>query len=293
MSQNQFQRIALIAKPDDDEKLMPTLRRLHAFLSAREIQAYCDLRAAELLGRTDGLSLVELAQRSQLAIVVGGDGTLLSSARQLVDANVPLLGVNLGRLGFLTDISPDDMLNILQAILQGDYQQDERFLLSCQIGDQAAQLALNDVVLHKWNIARMIEFETRVNGSFVDTQRSDGVIISTPTGSTAYALSVGGPLMSPDLDAILLAPICPHTLSNRPMAVRGDSEIVISVRGKTDPQHVRVTCDGQVSSCLMPGDKIRIWKYPSPVCLLHPAGQDHFDILRAKLGWGGKTYSSC
>ena len=283
---SQFKRIALIAKPDDSAQLSDTLRSLNDFLLKQAIEVCYDPRAAQVLQLGDACSLQALAEQCDLAIVIGGDGTFLSSARELVDADIPLLGINLGRLGFLVDISPTNMLDTLSAVLRGAYEEDRRFLLSCQIGEQAPQLALNDVVLHKWNAARMIEFETWVNGRFVDTQRSDGLIISTPTGSTAYALSCGGPLLAPSLDAISLVPICPHTLSNRPIVVHGDSQLLISICGKTDPEHVRVTCDGQASLTINAGDKIRVHKHPHAIRLLHPAGHDHYDILRAKLGWG-------
>ena len=285
-AKTQFQHIALIAKPDDNERLRPTLQSLQQFLLDRNINFSFDQRAAEVLGHGEVMQLAELAQRADLAIVIGGDGTLLASARDLVDAGIPLLGINLGRLGFLVDISPDDMLQTVGAVLDGHYEEDTRFLLSCTIGEQAPQLALNDVVLHKWNIARMIEFETWVNGSFIDTQRSDGVIISTPTGSTAYALSGGGPLLAPSLDAIAMVPICPHTLSNRPVVIHGNSQIMLSVCGKTESEHVRVTCDGQASVTIQPGDEIHVAKHPVPLRLLHPTGHDHYQILRAKLGWG-------
>jgi len=175
----------------------------------------------------------------------------------------------------------------LIGILQGEYVEDQRFLLQANIGVDHQLLALNDVVLHKWNIARMIEFETSINGQFVDSQRSDGIIVSTPTGSTAYALSGGGPLLEPNLDAIVLVPICPHRLSNRPIVVHGNSEISIRTCGRTDPAHVRVTCDGQASEPLNPGDKLVIRKFHKPVRLFHPQNHDHFNLLRAKLGWGG------
>jgi len=282
-----FQQIALIAKPDDTERLRPTLQSLETFLLGRQLKVDCDERAGEVLGR-ESTPLQQLAKQADLAIIVGGDGTLLSSARDLVDAGIPLLGINLGRLGFLVDISPDDMLQMVGAVLDGHYEEDERFLLNCDIGSHPPQLALNDVVLHKWNIARMIEFETWVNNSFIDTQRSDGMIISTPTGSTAYALSGGGPLLAPSLDAIAMVPICPHTLSNRPIVIHGNSQIMLSVCGKTDHEHVRVTCDGQASLTIQPGDKVRVGKHPTPLRLLHPTGHDHYQILRAKLGWGGQ-----
>ena len=281
-----FEHIALISKPDTTPRLVETLTRALDFLHRRGVTASLSEQSAQLLGREDGLPLASLSERCDLAIVIGGDGTLLHTARELVDAGMPLLGINLGRLGFLVDISPDLMCDMLDAIFNGNYEQEERMLLRCSVGDQAAQLALNDVVLHKWNIARMIEFETWINGGFIDTQRSDGLIVSTPTGSTAYALSGGGPLLSPELDATALVPICPHTLSNRPIVVNGHSDILLRVCGKTDPGHVRVTCDGQAILSVASGEDIRIRRHHNTLRLLHPAGHDHFQILRAKLGWG-------
>lgn len=285
MSQPAFKRIALISKPEQSPLLRKTLTQVRDYLQSRGVEVLCSARAAAATGEADSLPLAQLGKQADLAIVIGGDGTLLASARELVDGDLPLLGINLGRLGFLVDISPVDALQMLGAVLDGQYEQEQRFLLRCQVGDQAPELALNDVVLHKWNIARMIEFETWVNGSFVDSQRSDGLIIATPTGSTAYALSGGGPLLVPSLDAISLVPICPHTLSNRPIVVHGDSDILISVCGRTDPEHVRVTCDGQVSLQVSEGEKMRVSKHPAPLRLLHPAGHSHFEILRAKLAW--------
>ncbi len=283
----EFQRIAVIAKPDDAGHLTSTLRRLHEVLEERNLTFLPDLRTAKLLGLGDGLPIDELAGQCDLAIVVGGDGTLLSAAREFADHQTPLLGVNLGRLGFLVDITPADIRKCLVAVLEGKYDEERRFLLSAQVGDQPAELALNDVVLHKWNIARMIEIETWIDGRFVYTQRSDGLIISTPTGSTAYALSGGGPLLTPDLDAIAMVPICPHTLSNRPIVIGADSAIEISVCGRTDPNDVRITCDGAASLMISHGDKLRVHRHPNHLRLLHPAGHDHFNVLRAKLGWGG------
>lgn len=281
-----FKHVALIAKPDATPQLRETLARALHFLDEREVEVTLAPHTARLLERPNGVELGELGKRCDLAIVVGGDGTLLHSARELTEFDVPLLGINLGRLGFLVDITPEHMCDMLGPILDGNYLQDERMLLRCEVGDQPPQLALNDVVLHKWNIARMIEFETWVNDGFIDTQRSDGVIISTPTGSTAYALSGGGPLLSPSLEAIALVPICPHTLSNRPIVVHSQNEIRIRVCGKTDPEHVRVTCDGQASLTIAAGDDIRIRRHDKPLHLLHPAGHDHFELLRTKLGWG-------
>ena len=283
---SQFQRIAVIAKPDNVGHLRSTLQRLQRVLARRRLEMLPDPRAAALLDLGQGIPIERLTGSCDLAIVVGGDGTLLSAARQFADHQVPLLGVNLGRLGFLVDISPDDLNSCLGAVLDGEFDEDRRFLLSATVGDQAPQLAFNDVVLHKWNIARMIEFETWIDGHFVYTQRSDGLIISTPTGSTAYALSGGGPLLTPALDVIALVPICPHTLSNRPIVVHADSEIEVSVCGHTDPNDVRITCDGADDLTMKNGDKLRIRRHSNPIRLLHPVGHDHFDVLRAKLGWG-------
>lgn len=283
---NQFQRIAVIAKPDTPGHLKSTLRSLQAILAQRQLNMLPDPRAAALLNLGAGMPIAELATRSDLAIVVGGDGTLLSAARQMADHQIPLLGVNLGRLGFLVDFHPADIGTTLHAVLDGHFNEDRRFLLSAQVGDQPPELAFNDIVLHKWNIARMIEFETWIDGRFVYTQRSDGLIVSTPTGSTAYALSGGGPLLAPDLDVIALVPICPHTLSNRPIVVQAGSAIDISVCGHTDPKDVRITCDGATSLTISPGDKLHVRRHPTPVRLLHPVGHDHFNVLRAKLGWG-------
>jgi NAD+ kinase len=231
---------------------------------------------------------IDLPKHSDLVIVVGGDGTLLHAARVLSKQNIPLLGINLGRLGFLVDISPDEMIQSLNEILNGQYEQECRFLLEVSMGDESSGkqniLAFNDVVLHKWNIARMIEFQTYVDDQLVNDQRSDGLIVSTPTGSTAYALSGGGPLLHPSLNAIVMVPICPHTLSNRPIVVDGDSMIEI----RLDPSHaedVQITCDGQATIPAMPGEVIHIRKSAQSVRLIHPNNYNYYSILRAKLGW--------
>jgi NAD+ kinase len=283
---NAFKHVAVIAKPDDSDRLVDVLQRVRELVEARRLGLMPDPQTAQLLGLPDSYEVSELARSCDLAIVVGGDGTLLSAARELADHEVPILGVNLGRLGFLVDITPADIHACLNAVLDGRYDADERFLLAAQIGTGSLQLALNDVVLHKWNIARMIEFETWIDGRFVYTQRSDGIIVSTPTGSTAYALSGGGPLITPDLAAIALVPICPHTLSNRPIVVGADCTIEVSVCGRTDPGDVRITCDGAAALTIADEERLQIRRYPTPVRLLHPVGHDHFDVLRAKLGWG-------
>ena len=285
-SSKHFERVAVIAKPDAAGHLTSTLRRLQEVLEKRRVTMLPDRRAAALLDLGHGATMAELAQICDLAVVVGGDGTLLSAARVLADHNIPLLGVNLGRLGFLVDIAPSDIDAGVGAVLDGRFDEDRRFLLSAKVAEQTPALAFNDVVLHKWNMARMIEIETWIDGRFVYTQRSDGLIISTPTGSTAYALSGGGPLLSPALNAIALVPICPHTLSNRPIVIDADSTIEIKVCGHTDQRDVRITCDGASNLVLGEGDTLTVRRHPTPIRLLHPVGHDHFNVLRAKLGWG-------
>ena len=288
---SQFKRIAVIAKPDDSDLLKSTLARLCDVLDARRLTMLPDRSTASLLGLGQGEPVSTLAESCDLAVVVGGDGTLLSAARQLADHAIPLLGINLGRLGFLVDITPASIQDSVGAVLDGRYEEELRFLLSVQVGNQPPALAFNDVVLHKWNTARMIELETWIDGRFVYTQRSDGLIISTPTGSTAYALSGGGPLLAPGLEAITLVPICPHTLSNRPIVIDAASEIEVSVCGHTDPDHVRITCDGASSLITSNGDKMKVRRHGTQVRLLHPLGHDHYDVLRLKLGWGGLPQS--
>lgn len=260
------------------------------FLKSRGHEVRIDTNAGRVLGdRVDCLPLERLSTACDLIVVIGGDGTMLAAARASVDTNTPLVGVNLGRLGFLVDISPYEVLESLDRILCGEYLEEQRFLLSARIGSREPVLALNDVVFHKWNIARTIEFETWVDGKLVDAQRSDGLIIATPTGSTAYALSGGGPLLAPSLNAISLVPICPHTLSNRPIVVHGSCEIAVSVCGRTDPDHVRITCDGQTILEVADGEQLIVQKHTHPLRLYHPADHDHYELLRAKLSWGDQT----
>ncbi len=284
MSHPPFRSIGLIGK-HGDPGIRHTLERLIEFLRelGREIwlEEETDRRIPGL--GVAPLSIDKMARRCDLAMVVGGDGTLLHAAAELSDFDIALLGINLGRLGFLADVPQRDMINVLGPMLRGEYDEERRFLLDCEVGGKRRK-AFNDVVIHKWNIARLIEFETHVDGRFVNFQRSDGLIISSPTGSTAYALSGGGPLVHPDLDAILLVPICPHTLSNRPIMVGGDSAIEIRICGNTRTDEVRATCDGQ--GILEPHDGVvRITKYPHTIRLIHPKGHDYFYILRNKLGW--------
>jgi NAD+ kinase len=288
----EFKTIGLIGKYGDPT-IAQTLTTMASFLNDKRLEVWLDDDTARTVPNL-GLNTCDreqLGQRCDLAVVIGGDGTLLDAARTLSDAGISVVGINLGRLGFLADISPLTMLDVMKEILAGNYCSEERFLLQSTIIRDGQTIrecdAFNDVVVAKWNMARMIEFETHVNGLFMDVQRSDGIIVSTTTGSTAYALSGGGPILMPTLNAIALVPICPHTLSNRPVVVDGDSHIGIVVRDcKLD--HAQLTCDGQNNYDLRDGDRIEISKKDKPIRLIHPADHDYFHILRAKLRWGSK-----
>ncbi|UZJ45296.1 NAD(+) kinase [Marinimicrobium sp. C6131] len=293
---SEFTTIGLIVRRNSDRALY-SLKRLIRFLQSRGRAFVLEQETAEhfpdkdlINDATHTVSLEELGSHCDLVIVVGGDGSMLSGARALVDSGVPLLGVNRGRLGFLTDITPEDIEEKVGEVLAGEYVEEQRFLLDMSVYHRgqlvSAGDALNDVVLHPGEFIRMLEFELYVDGHFVTSQRSDGMIVSTPTGSTAYALSGGGPILHPRLDAIGLVPMNPHTLSSRPMVVPGDSEIKILVgeHNNTNPQ---VTCDGQMHFMAHPGDEVLIRKKPKLLKLIHPVNHNFYERCRSKLGWGG------
>ena len=283
-----FKHIGLIGK-SGDSNVSATLRKLVEHLESRQARILLDEGIADMLADS-GHPVADrdsLARQCDLAIVVGGDGTLLNAARSLAEPGVAVLGVNLGRLGFLVDVSPEDMNEQLQNILAGEFDEEERTLLHATVtrGDDeiSSSNALNDVVIHKKDIARMIELDTWINGQFLNTNRSDGLIIATPTGSTAYALSGGGPVLHPALEAITLVPICPHTLSNRPIVLHDDATIEVVIH--PGALQAQISCDGQVNSTLDPGDRITIRKHDHTLRLLHPPGHDYYEVLRKKLRW--------
>jgi len=286
-----FKTIGLIGKYNDPS-VTNTLTHLAAFLRRRRLRVILDEESASTFRGRQGVDLsdrVAIGKECDLVIVVGGDGTLLDAARSLVDSEVPLLGVNQGRLGFLVDVSPAEMTQRLEEILCGRFLEDKRCLLSARVVRDGATIessdALNDVVVHKNDVARIIEMQTYLNGTFINAYRADGLIISTPTGSTAYNLSCGGPILHPSLNALVLLPICPHTLTNRPVVVSAEGEIEILVTG-WHSQYTPVICDGQVVLKMEPGDRVLINARSNKLTLLQPAGHDYFEILRAKLGWG-------
>jgi len=283
-----FRCIGLIGKASDRQVAL-TLRALVHQLGTHPVRIVVDADTAPLLADTD-LPVLEreaLAAESDLALVVGGDGTLLNAARSLAEHDVAVLGINLGRLGFLVDVSPADMHSQLEAILGGDHIEEHRALLHASVSRNSNMLdestALNDVIVHKRDIARMIELDTWIDGHFLNTNRSDGLIVSTPTGSTAYALSGGGPVLRPKLNAFVLVPICPHTLSNRPIVVDDGARIEIVLHEGT--REATVSCDGQISHPLEAGDRVTITRHAHSLRLLHPPGYDYFTVLRKKLRW--------
>lgn len=287
---NSFKHIGLIGKLGDPG-VADTLMRLSGLLLDHGCEVVVEADTAKYLPDTrfESVTLDELARRCDLAITVGGDGTLLHAARAVVDHEVALLGINLGRLGFLVDVSPDQMQVRINEILNGQYLEEQRILLTVTIENPNAaprlNYAFNDVVVHKWEVARMIETDTFIDGDLLNTMRSDGLIVSTPTGSTAYALSGGGPIIDPDMDAMVIVPICPHSMSYRPIVIDGKSKVDIMVRDAT-ATNAQVTCDGQLNMPLQAGDKIRVRRHGKWVRIIHPPEHDHYQVLRAKLHWG-------
>jgi NAD+ kinase len=283
-----FERVGLIGK-SGDQNVSTTLRALSALLGRRRLQIQVDEDVADMLADSVGpvVTRETLARQCDLAIVVGGDGTLLNAARSLADTGCAVLGVNLGRLGFLVDVSPDEMDMQIDRILGGNFIEEPRTLLHAAVTRDGEPVdestALNDVIVHKKDIARMIELDTWIDGHFLNRNRSDGLIVATPTGSTAYALSGGGPILHPDLDAITLVPICPHTLSNRPIVINHDSRIEIVIHEGT--LQAQISCDGQVTLTLDPGDRVTVRRHDHDLRLIHPPGHDYFDVLRRKLRW--------
>jgi len=231
----------------------------------------------------------ELVARAQLAVVIGGDGSLLYAARLVAGSGIPLLGINRGRLGFLTDVMPQDMFQSVDAVLEGRYERDHRPLLEARLSgpqrETRSQLALNDVVLAKWETGRILDFETRINGRFVNSHGADGLVVASGTGSTAYALSCGGPIVDPALDVLVVVPICPHTLADRPIVVSGRSTVSITLHERYDTR-AQVTCDGAALGELQPGELLEIRPSEHRITLLHPPGYDYFRLLRSKLHWG-------
>ncbi len=231
----------------------------------------------------------QIADEADLVVAIGGDGTLLYAARLVAHRGVPLIGINRGRLGFLTDVLPRDMLTSVDAALEGRCERDERSLLEARLlradGTTERALALNDVVLQKWDTGRMLDFETWIDGAYVNSHGGDGLVVASATGSTAYALSSGGPIVSPHLDVLVLAPICPHTLSDRPIIVSARSIITVKLIDRPDTR-AQVTCDGVALGELAAGDRLEVHPTAQKITLLHPDKFEYYRLLRSKLHWG-------
>jgi len=285
-----FKTIALVGKYNSPASA-GSLARLAEFLQARGHRVLVTCHVAETcsLAGFETHTLNDIGREANLAIVMGGDGTLLNIARTLVDYGIPLIGINQGRLGFLADVSLDTMFSTLDEMLGGDYLAEDRIMLESSVERHddvlIAAYAFNDVVVSKSTLGRLIEFEVYIDNQFVYSQRADGLVVSSPTGSTAYALSSGGPILHPTLEAVALVPICPHTLSARPIAVNSRFEIEINLIHADD---ARVHFDGQRHADLKVGDRVVIRRAKNTVRLLHPQGHNYYDTLRQKLHWGEK-----
>ena len=287
-----FKTIGVFGKYRDPGAL-ETVGGLVNYLSERNIEVLIGPSTSEaLLGHPELAARMageDIFSRIDLGVVLGGDGTLLHVARDLAAQDVPVVGINMGRLGFLTDIPLSDLYTDIGGILEGKYVIEERMMLAVEISRDGDVLhrgtALNDVVLGRYASEKLIEWHSYIDDRLVTSSRSDGVIVATPTGSTAYALSAGGPIISPGLDAILMVPICPHTLSNRPVALQATSQLELRVIGAT-PDDAQVSVDGLVEHHLAGDEIIRIQRAGDTVKLVRPPDHDHFATLRAKLGWG-------
>jgi NAD+ kinase len=282
-----FRTVALIGKYKTPEVGGPLLE-LGRFLESRQVNVLIDRLTASQVkqAKYPVLPLEEIGHSADLAVVIGGDGTMLNIARMLAPHDVALVGVNQGRLGFLTDISVENMIATIGAILDGRFVAEERMLLEGQVYSGAKKtfesLALNDVVVSKGAKGNMLELEVRIDGQFIYNQRADGLIVATPTGSTAYALSSGGPIVHPSLSVMALVPVSPHTLSNRPIVISSGCTVEIVVRDTPEP---RAHFDSHSRCDLREGDRIVVRRSASTINLLHPEGHSYYSMLREKLHW--------
>ncbi|KQP14284.1 NAD kinase [Pseudorhodoferax sp. Leaf267] len=291
-----FRRVALFGKYQASafggSSVSPasTLREIAQFLSAQGCDVVLEQQTLANAALTDfsGLDIAAIGERCDLAVVLGGDGTMLGIGRQLAPYGVPLIGINQGRLGFITDIPMDGYQGTLAPMLAGEYEEDHRSLMHARVqrgGDCVFDaLAMNDVVVNRGATSGMVELRIEIDGHFVSNQRCDGLIIATPTGSTAYALSAGGPLMHPSIPGWVLVPIAPHTLSNRPLVLADPAEVVIELASERDAS---ANFDMQSLASLQQGDRIVVRRSQHCVRFLHPKGWHYFDTLRAKLHWNG------
>ena len=284
---SKFKKVAILGRHTDLRVSEPmTLLAEHLTKLGIEVLAGNDL---ELELPVTRMNEAELARAADLIIAIGGDGTMLYAGSLARDTGVPLLGINRGRLGFLADVTPDEMINSVDLVLAGEYSIESRLLLEARLqtstGTTITATGFNDVVLQRHGTGRMVDFEATIAGQFVNTHSGDGLIIATPTGSTAYALSCGGPIIEPKLDALVVVPICPHTLTDRPIVIAADQSIEIQLLERAETQ-AEVAVDGHAIGAIRPDDTLTISPSQNRVRLIHPPGYDFYEILRSKLLWG-------
>jgi len=282
-----FSRIGIVMKPNKPEALA-LAREMIGWLKQKNTQVYLDTSVASPIHYAPSCRPEEMSKCVDLLVVLGGDGTLLSAARHMEKEDIPILGVNLGGLGFLTEITLEELYPVLERILEGKVEIEKRMKLHATVFRQGEKVGeytvLNDAVISKSVLARVIHLRSSVNGAYVTTYRGDGVIISTPTGSTAYSMAAGGPIVYPTMDSVLITPICPHTLTNRPLLIPDEATVEFTL--ETEESDVRLTLDGQVGCDLLPFDRVVIHKSGQSVSFIKSPFKDYFQILRTKLKWG-------
>lgn len=288
-AQLQVRRIGLLVKRQEPRARI-VVEKIIDWSTERGISVLLDTQDFECEGPAEHLSTVDIPDHADLIVVLGGDGTMLATARLVGDRGTPVLGVNFGTLGFLTEFSDTELFSILEEAVRGEYSVDPRVTISCAIERNgriiSRAMALNDIVVNKSALARIIEIDCWIDQQFVTYYRADGLIVSTPTGSTAYNLSAGGPILMPSMGAFVLNPICPHTLSNRPLVVPDSVAIDLIVRQTGEP--VMATIDGQVGYELEAGDSLHLRKNGTTFNVITPRDRNYFEVLRDKLRWGGR-----
>jgi len=283
----QFDNIAILGR-HDDARVAEAMQIITPYLAKAGIKVFAanEMRLDLPVTRLDEAELCNVAD---LVIAIGGDGTMLYASQIVRESGIPILGINRGRLGFLADVTPDEMIASVEQVLGGHYTRDSRMLLEARLttesGEETTAFALNDVVLKRRETGRMVDFSTRVDGVFVNTHSGDGMIVATPTGSTAYSLSCGGPIISPRLDVVVVVPVCPHTLTDRPIVIPANQSIEI-VLLERDETKASITVDGRSMGEITPVDRMIISKAERRITLVHPPSYDFYGILRSKLFWG-------
>ncbi len=283
-----IQRIGIVANTAKEKSPEYTLR-LRDWIVQRGLEVFFQKQIAEKIGGIQGFETTELAGMVDILAVFGGDGTLLRTARAVREFPVPIVGINLGQFGYLTEVNLNEMLEAFEVILQGNYQTERRMMLDVSVEAKGesdkVRTVLNDAVVNRGNLSRIVDLETFVDDCYLTTFKADGLIVSTPTGSTAYSLSAGGPIVFPQQDSIIINPICPHTLTNRPIILPGGAQIKVTLWSKEEG--ATLTLDGQVSIHLKSGDTMTITKSPYETLLVCSPHRGYLEILRSKLGWGG------